>query len=217
MNNHVQMPKTATEWSALYVKEWLREGETELWAGVGRHERGKPLITVVHCAGFDGEPPCIDIRIGKRLHSSVMATRNWQNERRAAIKLGMQLAGVTPDPAAFEAALEAVKAKQPSFSQQLAELVRLIAERLFQENGTWTAREAYETATTVARTQAALGPQAFRAALDVERSEKNQRERLNSLIADLLGRGHAAIAAEIVATKKKGARKGYLMVKPNRE
>jgi len=86
------------------------------------------------------------------------------------------LAGETPNPAAIEAALEAVKAKQPSFSQQLAELIGLIADRLFQENGTWTVQEAYETATTVARTQAALGPQAFRAALDTERSEKNQRE-----------------------------------------
>ena len=116
MNNHIQMPQTATEWSQLYVKEWLREGETELWAGVARHFRGKPLITVVHCAGFDGEGPCIEVRVGKRLAKSIPATRNWQNERRAAIKLGMQLAGVTPDPAAIEAALEAVKAKQPSFS-----------------------------------------------------------------------------------------------------
>ena len=176
MNNHIQIPQTATEWSQLYVKEWLLEGETELWAGVGGHERGKPLITVVHCAGFDGEGPCIEVRVGKRLAKSIPATRNWQNERRAAIKLGMQLAGVTPASAAIEAALEAVRAKQPSFSRQLAELIGLIAERLFQENGTWTVREAYETATTVARTQAALGPQAFRAALDQERSEKNQRE-----------------------------------------
>jgi len=176
MNNQVQMPQTATEWSQLYVKEWLREGETELWAGVARHLRGKPLITVVHCAGFDGEAPCIEVRIGKRLAKAIPATRNWQNERRAAIKQGMQLAGVAPNPAAIEAALEAVKAKQPSFSRQLAELIGLIAERLFQENGTWTVQEAYDTATTVAQTQAALGPQAFRAALDAERSEKNQRQ-----------------------------------------
>ena len=174
--NKAQMPKTATEWSALYVKEWLREGETELWAGVARQYRGKPLITVVHCAGFDGEGPCIEVRVGKRLAKSIPATRSWQNERRAAFKVGMQLAGETPHPAAIEAALEAVKAKQPSFSQQLAELIGLIADRLFHENGTWTVQEAYETATTVARTQAALGPQAFRAALDAERSEKNQRE-----------------------------------------
>ena len=26
------------------------------------------MITVVHCAGFDGEPPCIEVRIGKRVH-----------------------------------------------------------------------------------------------------------------------------------------------------
>jgi hypothetical protein len=144
--------------------------------GVARHERGKPLITVVHCAGFDGEGPCIEVRVGKRLAKSIPATRSWQNDRRAAIKVGMQLAGETPNPAAIEAALEAVKAEQPSLSQQLAELVGLIAERLFQENGTWTVQETYETATTIARTQAARGPQAFRAALDAERSEKNQRE-----------------------------------------
>jgi hypothetical protein len=48
-------------------------------------------------------------------------------------------------------------------------------------------------------------------------TESFDAARLNSLIGDLVGRGHAAIAAEIVATKKKGARKGYLMVKPNRE
>ena len=176
MNNTVQVPRTATEWSALYVKEWLREGETELWAAPAKHFRGSPLVTVVHCAAFDGGAPCIEVRVAKRLMKSIPATRNWQNERRQAIKIGMQLAGENPTPEAIEAVMEAVKAKQPSISQQLAELIGLIADRLFHENGTWTVQEAYETATTVARTQLALGPQAFRAALDQERSSKNQRE-----------------------------------------
>ena len=38
MNNQM----TATEWSQQYVQEWLREGETELWAGQAKTLRGKP-------------------------------------------------------------------------------------------------------------------------------------------------------------------------------
>jgi hypothetical protein len=48
-------------------------------------------------------------------------------------------------------------------------------------------------------------------------TESFDAARLNSLIGDLLGRGHAGIATEIVATKKKNTRKGYLMIKPNKE
>jgi len=48
-------------------------------------------------------------------------------------------------------------------------------------------------------------------------TESYDAARLNSLIADLVGRGLADIAAEIVTTKKKGTRKGYLMVKPHKE
>jgi len=61
---------TATEWSQQYVQEWLREGETELWAGQAKTLRGKPVITVVHCSSFDGEPACIEVRVGKRIHAS---------------------------------------------------------------------------------------------------------------------------------------------------
>jgi len=176
MNKNVQTPKTATEWSQLYVQEWLREGETELWAGKAQQLRGKPVITVVHCAGFDGEPPCIEVRSGKRVHQTIPATRNWQNERRTAVAVGMRLAGKAGSAAEVEVALEAVKARQPAVSQQVAELTGLIAERLFQANGTWTVRDCYDAAATVAWTQTALGPQALREALDAERSEKNQRE-----------------------------------------
>ena len=94
MNNQM----TATEWSKQYVQEWFVEGETELWAGQSSKHRGNPVVSVVHCSSFDGEPACIEVRLGKRLHASVPATRNWQNERRAQVKVGMLLAGADPDP-----------------------------------------------------------------------------------------------------------------------
>lgn len=101
MNN----PMPATERSAQYVQEWLRERETELWAGQALLKRGKPVITVVHCAGFDGEPPGIEVRIGKLVRQSIPATRNWQNERRAAVKAGMLLAGQNGYRLAIDAAM----------------------------------------------------------------------------------------------------------------
>jgi hypothetical protein len=148
MNNHVQMPKTAAEWSAQYVREWLREGETGLWAGKALQLRGKPVITVVHCAGFDGAAPCIEIRVGKRVHQAIPATRNWQNERRTAVRIGMHLAGKRGTAAEVEAALAAVKARQPAISQRVAELTGLIAERLFQANGTWSVQDCFDAAAT---------------------------------------------------------------------
>ena len=130
MNNPNNVSLTATEWSRQYVQEWLREGETELWAGQSKRLKGSPVITVVHCAGFDGAPPCIEVRIGKRVHTSTMATRNWQHERRVAIRIGMELAGKSGNAAEIDAALEAVKARQPSVTQQVAELARLIADSI---------------------------------------------------------------------------------------
>jgi len=176
MNNPNNATLTAAEWSKQYVQEWLREGETELWAGQSKRLKGKPVITVVHCAGFDGEPPCIEVRIGKRVHASTMATRNWQNERRVAVRVGMELAGKSGNTAEIDAALDAVKARQPSVTQQVAELARLIADRLAYENGSWELAECIDTAKTMAWTVSSQGPQALRAALDAERMGKNGRE-----------------------------------------
>jgi len=172
MNN----PMTATEWSRQYVQEWLREGETELWAGQAKTLRGKPVITVVHCSSFDGEPACIEVRVGKRVHASVPATRNWQNERRAQVKVGMLLAGQNGYQVNIDTALEAVAAKRPTVSQQVAELVGLIADRLSGENQSWELLDAIETAKAMAWTLTSGGPQALRDALEAERSGKNQRE-----------------------------------------
>jgi len=176
MNNPNNATLTAAEWSKQYVQEWLREGETELWAGQSKRLKGKPVITVVHCAGFDGEPPCIEVRIGKRVHASTMATRNWQNERRVAVRVGMELAGKSGNTAEIDAALDAVKARQPSVTQQVAELARLIADRLAYENGSWELAECIDTAKTMAWTVSSQGPHALRAALDAERMGKNGRE-----------------------------------------
>ncbi|KPV53810.1 hypothetical protein SE17_07465, partial [Kouleothrix aurantiaca] len=175
--NNALRALTATEWSKLYVQEWLREGETELWAGQSSRYPGKPIVAVVHCAAFDGEPPCIEVRIGKRVAKSVMATRNWQNERRAMVKFGMELAGLKPSAGEVEAALDAVRAKQPSVSDQVAELAKHIADRLAYENGSWELLECVETAKAMAWTVTAGGPQALRAALDTERSATNQRHQ----------------------------------------
>jgi len=176
MNSPNNATLTAAEWSKQYVQEWLREGETELWAGQSKRLKGKPVITVVHCAGFDGEPPCIEVRIGKRLHTSTMATRNWQNERRVAVRVGMELAGKSGNAAEIDAALDAVKARQPSVTQQVAELARLIADRLAEENGSWELAECIDMAKTIAWTLSSQGPQAHRAALDAEWMGKNGRE-----------------------------------------
>ena len=176
MNNPNNVSLTATEWSRQYVQEWLREGETELWAGQSKRLKGSPVITVVHCAGFDGEPPCIEVRIGKRVYTSTMATRNWQHERRVAVRMGMELAGKSGNAAEIDAALEAVKAQQPSVTQQVAELARLIADRLAYENGSWELTECIDLAKTMAWTISSQGPQALRAALDAERMGKNGRE-----------------------------------------
>lgn len=176
MNNPNNVSLTATEWSRQYVQEWLREGETELWAGQSKRLKGSPVITVVHCTGFDGEPPCIEVRIGKRVHTSTMATRNWQHERRVAVRVGMELAGKSGNTAEIDAALEAVKARQPSVTQQVAELARLIADRLAYENGSWELAECIDLAKTMAWTVSSQGPQALRAALDAERMGKNGRE-----------------------------------------
>lgn len=48
-------------------------------------------------------------------------------------------------------------------------------------------------------------------------TESYDAAKLNRLVSDLVGRGLAAVAAEIVATKRKGTRKGYLMVKSRTE
>ncbi len=173
MNN----PMTATEWSKQYVQEWLREGETELWAGQALLKRGKPVITVMHCAGFDGEPPCIEVRIGKLVRQSIPATRNWQNERRAAVKAGMLLAGQNGYGLAIDEALDAVRSKRPTVSQQVAELAGLIADRLASENGSWELLETVEIAKAMAWTVTGGGSQALRVALDAERMGKNERDQ----------------------------------------
>ena len=172
MNNQM----TATEWSKQYVQEWLVEGETELWAGQSTKHRGTPVVTVVHCSSFDGEPACIEVRLGKRVQSSVPATRNWQNERRAQVKVGMLLAGRNGYQVNIDTALEAVAAKRPTVSQQVAELAGLIADRLAHENGSWDLLETVDIAKAMAWTVTSGGPQALRDALEAERSGKNQRE-----------------------------------------
>jgi len=106
----------------------------------------------------------------------------------------------------LEQTLEIIAAELAQVEQQLApiatlrEQARTVLAQLMHAAGVVKAATTYAQLTLVPDTA----------------TESFDAARLNSLIGDLVGRGEVAVAAEIVATKKKGTRTGYLLVKPNR-
>ncbi len=108
---------------------------------------------------------------------------------------------------ALEQALEIIAAELALLEQQLSpiatlrEQARTVLAQLMHSAGVVKAATSHAMLTLVPDTT----------------TESFDAAKLNSLIADLVGRGLADVAAQIVATKKKGTRKGYLLVKPNRE
>lgn len=111
---------------------------------------------------FEASDPRFEVRVAGALKYIFVATRAWQTDRRTAIELASDLAGVAPPaPATAPAVPRALLAEKPVPPERVAPLVLALADVLYEENPAQTREAIMQRARAIVSNAVASGYRAF--------------------------------------------------------